>query len=104
MRLPGRSETEGFTKVALLGMGGSSLAPEVFQKVLGNAPGFPKLQVLDSTHPDEIERVEETVRTARVLFVVSSKSGTTLETLSLFNYFWERVGRPTRIPGALLWR
>jgi transaldolase/glucose-6-phosphate isomerase len=95
----GQIRSEGFTTVALLGMGGSSLAPEVFQKVLGNAPGFPELQVLDSTHPDEIARIENQLDLSRVLFVVSSKSGTTLETLSLFAYFWNKVESLGRTAG-----
>ncbi len=95
----GQIRSEGFTKVVLLGMGGSSLASEVFQKVLGKTPGFPELLVLDTTHPDEIERVEKQIDLTRVFFVVSSKSGTTLETLSLFNYFWKKACSLKKNPG-----
>jgi len=90
---------DGYTQVLLLGMGGSSLAPEVFQGVLGHASGYPELHVLDSTHPTEICRVEEMLDLEKVLFVVSSKSGTTLETLSLFHYFWERLHLQVSDPG-----
>jgi len=84
--------SEGMTAVVLLGMGGSSLAPEVFAQVLGPASGFPRLLVLDSTHPAAIRAVERSVDLARTLFIVSSKSGTTIETLSFFRYFWHRLG------------
>jgi transaldolase/glucose-6-phosphate isomerase len=76
--------------VVLLGMGGSSLAPEVFQRTLGG--GEPELIVLDSTHPDAIRSVADTIDPARTLFLVSSKSGTTLETLSFFRFFWALTG------------
>lgn len=78
--------------VVLLGMGGSSLAPEVFASVLGVGSGYPSLTVLDSTHPDQVRRVRETIDPRSALFVVSSKSGTTLETLSGFRYFWQETG------------
>src|SRR5579884_124590 len=84
--------SEGMTAVVLLGMGGSSLAPEVFAQVLGPASGFPRLLVLDSTHPAAIRAVERLLDLARTLFIVSSKSGTTIETLSFFRYFWHRLG------------
>jgi transaldolase/glucose-6-phosphate isomerase len=90
---------DGIRKVLLLGMGGSSLAPEVFQKVMGHASGFPELWVLDSTHPAEIQRLERQLDLERTLFLVSSKSGTTLETLSLFYYFWDKLQKLTREPG-----
>jgi len=81
----------GYEHVVLLGMGGSSLAPEVFSSVLGRVPDYPELCVLDSTHPDEIRALEDRIRLERTLFLVSSKSGTTLETLSLFRHFWQRL-------------
>lgn len=90
---------EGFNHVLLLGMGGSSLAPEVFQKTFGNAPGFLELFVLDCTHPAAIMAVENTLDLAKTLFIVSSKSGTTIETLSLFRYFWARVSEQHENPG-----
>ncbi len=87
---------EGFTHVVLLGMGGSSLAPEVFQRTFGNAAGYPELIVLDSTHPAAVRGVEARVDLSRTLFLVSSKSGSTVEPLSFFRYFWDRVGQQER--------
>jgi transaldolase / glucose-6-phosphate isomerase len=85
--------------VVWMGMGGSSLAPAVFDKLLGVAAGYPELIVLDSTHPATVEAVAARVDVAQSLFVVASKSGTTLEPLSHFNFFWDRVARATPHPG-----
>lgn len=82
---------EGIQFVVLLGMGGSSLAPEVYQSTFGNAAGHPRLIVLDSTHPGAVEAVDARIDLANTLFLVASKSGTTLETLSFFRYFWNRL-------------
>jgi len=90
----------GMRYVALLGMGGSSLAPEVFQRTFGSAPGYPALVVLDSTHPASVGAAEASLDLPRTLFVVSSKSGTTTETLSLFRYFWRQVAAVSRHPGT----
>ncbi|MFP4082942.1 MAG: ribulose-phosphate 3-epimerase [Candidatus Aminicenantes bacterium] len=90
---------EGISQVVLLGMGGSSLAPEVFQKTFGRAPDYPGLKVLDSTHPQAVAAVKDNFDLSRTLFVVSSKSGTTLETLSLFRYFWNQMNQVTDAPG-----
>ncbi len=90
---------EGFTHVVLLGMGGSSLAPEVFMKTFGNSPGFPPLTVLDSTHPASVQHVAETVNLAKTLFLVSSKSGSTLESLSFFKFFYDTVSKFKDEPG-----
>jgi len=79
---------ENFTDVLLLGMGGSSLGPEVLAKSLGSAPGYPKLHVLDSTDPEQVRRFERGIDIARTLFIVSSKSGTTLEPNVLMDYFF----------------
>ena len=92
-------KADGFRHVVLLGMGGSSLAPEVFQRTFGNAPGYPELLVLDSTHPAAVRAVEGKIDVARTLFLVSSKSGTTLESNSLFFYFWRKVGEAKSAPG-----
>jgi transaldolase/glucose-6-phosphate isomerase len=81
---------DGLTHVVLLGMGGSSLAPEVFEATFGHRDGYPELIVLDSTHPDAVRRVDRQVDPQKTLFVVSSKSGTTGETNSFFKYFWAR--------------
>jgi transaldolase/glucose-6-phosphate isomerase len=85
--------SEGFKHVVLLGMGGSSLAPEVFQSIFGNKEGYPALLILDSTHPSAIRAIEDRISLESTLFLVSSKSGTTIETLSLFRYFWKQVGQ-----------
>lgn len=86
-----RVRTDGFRDVVLLGMGGSSLGAEVLNQVLGPAPGYPKLHVLDSTVPSAINSVRERIELARTLFIVSSKSGGTLEPNVLLEYFWHEV-------------
>jgi transaldolase/glucose-6-phosphate isomerase len=93
-------KADGIRHIVLLGMGGSSLAPEVFQQTFGNAPGFPKLRVLDSTHPAAVKTVEAEIDMRQTVFVVSSKSGTTTETNSLFYYFWNKMSAVTSEPGA----
>ncbi len=72
----------------LLGMGGSSLGPEVIAAALGTAPGFPRLLVLDSTDPLQVARTAAMIDPARTLFIVASKSGSTLEPDILHRYFW----------------
>ena len=74
-------------RVALLGMGGSSLAPEVFASCFGTRPGHPALSVLDSTHPSQVAALAAAHDGTSDLFVVSSKSGGTIETMSLYAYF-----------------
>ena len=86
-----RVREDGIKDVVLLGMGGSSLAPEVFQETFGNAPGYPQLRVHDSTHPAAVTAVEREIDLSATLFIVSSKSGTTTETLSFFYYFWDKL-------------
>jgi transaldolase/glucose-6-phosphate isomerase len=81
----------GFIHVLLLGMGGSSLGPEVLAETFGGQAGYPKLLVLDSTDPAQIARFEAQIDPARTLFIVSSKSGTTLEPDILHRYFMEKV-------------
>jgi transaldolase / glucose-6-phosphate isomerase len=81
----------GFRDVLLLGMGGSSLGPEVFELTFGARPGFPALHVLDSTDPAQIRRFESMIDPARTLFIVSSKSGSTLEPNIFKQYFFERA-------------
>jgi transaldolase/glucose-6-phosphate isomerase len=85
-----------FQHIVLLGMGGSSLAPDVFQRVFDNAEGYPELIVLDSTHPSAIQTVEHKIDLTHTFFIVASKSGTTTETLSLFKYFWEKVSQQSQ--------
>ena len=77
----------GFRHVVLLGMGGSSLGPEVLRQTLGSAAGYPELIVLDSTIPARIQEVTKAIKPANTLFLVSSKSGSTIEPLSLFQHF-----------------
>jgi transaldolase/glucose-6-phosphate isomerase len=84
-------KAEGFTDILLLGMGGSSLCPEVLEKTFGRISGFPQLHVLDSTDPAQIKAFESQVNLSKTLFVVSSKSGTTLEPNIYKQYFFERV-------------
>ena len=83
--------TEGFSHVLLLGMGGSSLCPEVLKMTFGKIDGFPELQVLDSTDPAQVKSFEEKVDLERTVFIVSSKSGSTLEPNIFKQYFFERV-------------
>jgi len=90
----------GFSQVVLLGMGGSSLAPEVFVKTFGNLPGCPPLRVLDSTDPGSVREVQKNIKTAETLFIVSSKSGGTIETLSFYKFFWEAVAVTRDDPGG----
>ena len=84
---------EGLSHLLLLGMGGSSLFPEVLAATFGKQQGHPELLVLDSTDPAQILRFESRVDLARTLFIVSSKSGGTLEPDILKRYFFERVKR-----------
>jgi transaldolase/glucose-6-phosphate isomerase len=95
-----RVKADGFRHVVLLGMGGSSLAPEVFQQTFGNGPGYPALVVLDSTHPAAVKAVEARIDLSRTLFLVSSKSGTTIETHSFFCYFWNKLKELEPEPGG----
>ncbi|NJK43757.1 MAG: hypothetical protein HC933_05270, partial [Pleurocapsa sp. SU_196_0] len=76
-----------------MGMGGSSLAPEVFQETFGNAPGYAKLRVLDSTHPGSVRAVERDIELTQTIFLVSSKSGTTTETVAAMTKFRKLGGR-----------
>ncbi len=87
----------GIRNVLLLGMGGSSLAPEVFRNVFGTRPGFPELAILDTTDPAAVLKRRRAFPPAETLYIVSTKSGGTVETLSLFKYFFtetvKEVGR-----------
>ncbi|MXZ34866.1 MAG: bifunctional transaldolase/phosoglucose isomerase [Acidobacteria bacterium] len=82
---------EGLSHLLLLGMGGSSLFPEVLAATFGRQQGYPELHVLDSTDPAQILRFESRIDLPRTLFVVSSKSGGTLEPNILKQYFFEQV-------------
>jgi transaldolase / glucose-6-phosphate isomerase len=87
----GDVRAKGLSDVLLLGMGGSSLGPEVLAKSLGAAPAYPALRVLDSTDPEQVRRFEASVDLGRTLFIVASKSGTTLEPNALMDYFFARA-------------
>jgi transaldolase / glucose-6-phosphate isomerase len=79
---------EGVKDVVLLGMGGSSLAPEVIRRSFGEQAGWPSLHVLDSTDAGAVRSVQSAIDLDHALFLVSTKSGGTIETLSLFKHFW----------------
>ncbi len=83
---------EGVRHVVLCGMGGSSLAPEVFRLTFGSRSGYPSLIVLDSTDPGAVAAVDATIDPTRTLFLISSKSGGTIEVLSFLAHFWELSG------------
>jgi transaldolase / glucose-6-phosphate isomerase len=82
---------ENFSDILLLGMGGSSLCPEVLAKTFGRIKGFPQLHVLDSTDPAQVKAFEDAVNLQHTLFIVSSKSGSTLEPNIFKQYFFERT-------------
>ncbi|MBI5837925.1 MAG: glucose-6-phosphate isomerase [Candidatus Eisenbacteria bacterium] len=90
--LVGQLTSEGFRHALLLGMGGSSLCPEVLRSVFGVAPGHLDVQVLDNTSPESVRAAEAACDPSRTIFVVSSKSGTTVESASFQEYFLRRVG------------
>ena len=84
-------QEDGYTHILLLGMGGSSLCPEVFSMTYGKQAGAPELLVLDSTDPLYIKSMRDKIDPARTLFCVSSKSGTTLEPNIYMQYFYEET-------------
>ena len=84
-------KAEGFAHALLLGMGGSSLCPEVLKMTFGKIAGWPELHVLDSTDPAQIKAIEKKIDVARTLFIVSSKSGGTLEPNIFKQYFFARA-------------
>lgn len=93
-RISGLAESirqEGIKHVVLLGMGGSSLAPGMFSKVMAAAEGYPEMLVIDTTDPAAIIDFTGRINPAGTLFVLSTKSGTTIETISLFKYFYRLV-------------
>jgi transaldolase / glucose-6-phosphate isomerase len=83
---------EGFRDAVLMGMGGSSLAPEVFRQTFGVPKGALDVRVLDTTDPAAIAVLERAIDVRKTVFIVASKSGTTLETLSHYRYFWKQAG------------
>lgn len=82
---------DGYSHVVLLGMGGSSLGPEVLRRTCGRQPGYPQLLLLDSTLPSWVQAVEQVIAPAQTLFLVSSKSGSSIEPNSLYAHFREKV-------------
>lgn len=90
--LANRSWSFNPSHVVLLGMGGSSLAPEVLYQTFGSAPNRPAFVMLDSTDPVQIRNVERQIDLPNTIFIVSSKSGGTIETLSFYRYFFEKTG------------
>jgi transaldolase/glucose-6-phosphate isomerase len=82
---------QGFTDAVVLGMGGSSLGPEVLAETFAQKAGFPKLRVLDSTDPAQVRTLDNSIDLAKALFIVSSKSGGTTEPNAMKDYFYARV-------------
>jgi glucose-6-phosphate isomerase/transaldolase/glucose-6-phosphate isomerase len=85
------AKKRGIRDVVLLGMGGSSLGPDVFRATFGSPDGFPRLWVLDSTVSGWVWQVTQAIDPARSLFILASKPGATIEVMSLFAHFWEFV-------------
>ena len=83
----------GFKAVVVLGMGGSSLGAEVFGTDFPTAPGYPELLVLDSTDPERILLVKGGLEPRTTLYIVASKSGTTIEPLAMLQFFWPKCSR-----------
>ncbi len=99
----------GYRRAVLFGMGGSSLAPEVMQRTFGTKPGMLQLEIIDSTHPDAVLELQQRLDLEHTLFIVSSKSGSTIETLSQFEYFWRLAPHGEHFiaitdPGSILQR
>ncbi len=90
---------DGFERVLLLGMGGSSLAPQTMALTFGPSKAYPRLKVLDSTHPAAVGKALGGHDVEKVFFVVSSKSGSTLEPNSFWAYFWELAKGAAADPG-----
>jgi len=88
-----RVKGQNFSDAVVLGMGGSSLGPEVLAETFAKKSGFPKLHVLDSTDPAQVRAMEKAVNLAKTLFIVSSKSGGTTEPNAMKDYFFDRVAK-----------
>lgn len=88
-----RVKGQNFSDAVVLGMGGSSLGPEVLAETFAKKSGFPKLHVLDSTDPAQVRALEKKVDLAKTLFIVSSKSGGTTEPNVMKDYFFDRVSK-----------
>ncbi|HKH01751.1 MAG TPA: bifunctional transaldolase/phosoglucose isomerase, partial [Bradyrhizobium sp.] len=88
-----RVKGQNFSDAVVLGMGGSSLGPEVLANTFARKPGFPKLHVLDSTDPAQVRKLQASINIARTLFIVSSKSGGTTEPNVMKDYFFAGVSK-----------
>ena len=88
-----------YNHVVLMGMGGSSLAPEVLRVLFGKQEGWPELLVLDSTNPDWVADVRSKIEPLKTLFIFASKSGGTVEPSSQFAYFYDEVSKESKTPG-----
>ena len=98
--LGAEARSGGFTHALLLGMGGSSLCPEVLKMTFGRVAGSPELHVLDSTDPAQVRATQAKVDVSKSLFIVSSKSGSTLEPNIFKRYFFEQAGKAVGVDKA----
>ena len=98
--LRSQAVAEGIGHIALCGMGGSSLAPAVFGHSLPRTDGHPDLIIVDTTHPDALMAISERIDIQRTWYVIASKSGGTLETLSFMRWFWSQVSETNDDPGS----
>jgi transaldolase / glucose-6-phosphate isomerase len=89
-----------FDHVVVLGMGGSSLAPDILRATFGKTPGYPALHVLDSTDPQQIKALDDSLEIEKSLFIVASKSGTTTEPDAFFRYFFQRAQQTVGVSNA----
>ncbi|MCU0496019.1 MAG: bifunctional transaldolase/phosoglucose isomerase [Anaerolineae bacterium] len=87
-----QGQMSAFSHLVLLGMGGSSLAPEVLSETFGHTPGYPRFLMLDSTVPERIKQIEDAIDLPNTLFIVASKSGSTIETDCFYRYFYDKTG------------
>ncbi|MFN2532251.1 MAG: transaldolase, partial [Pyrinomonadaceae bacterium] len=90
---------QGFRYAMVCGMGGSSLCPEVLARVFGPQQGYPELVVLDSTNPDVISRLKNRIELERCLFIIASKSGSTIEPTTFTQYWYDELRKRTASPG-----
>jgi glucose-6-phosphate isomerase len=91
MHFANKLKAEGYKYAVLLGMGGSSLSPEVARQVFGTAKGYLKLIILDNTAPEAVQQVEKQIEPEKTLFIVASKSGTTTEPNCFYEYFYSQL-------------
>ncbi len=90
---------EKFAEIVWCGMGGSSLFPLALSQIFGPQEGYPRFTVLDTNDPETIAELEATIPWEKTLFVIASKSGTTVETLSHYRYFWHKLEERGLSPG-----